>query len=58
MENTENIYTVEKAAELLGLSDKVIRQLAAAGELMGYKKNGRWFFLHSDIINYIKSPSK
>jgi len=51
----ENIYTVEKAAELLGLSDRVIRELAAAGELKGYKKNGRWFFLHSDILDYIKN---
>ena len=51
----EQIYTVEKAAELLGLSDRIIRELANGGELKGYKKNGRWFFLHSDLVAYIKA---
>jgi len=54
----DQIYTVEKAAELLGLSDRIIRELANSEELKGYKKNGRWFFLHSDLVAYIKKPDE
>lgn len=51
----EIIYTVEKLAETLGLKEKTIRKLLNDNVIEGHKKNGRWYILHSAVIEYIKS---
>lgn len=52
--NTDNIYTVEKAAKLLNSNEQSIRRLIKENKLKASKKLGKWFILHSDIIEYLK----
>lgn len=50
----EKIYTAAAAAKLLGSHVKTINKMCRDGEMKGYKKLGRWFILHSDIIEWMK----
>lgn len=54
----ETFYTAEKAADLLGITVRVLRDKLNKGELRGYKKMGKWFVFHSDIAKYIRSKSE
>ncbi len=55
VENTNELfYTAERAAELLGLSERVVTEKLKGGIIKGYKKS-KWYVLHSDILEYIKS---
>lgn len=51
----ETFYTAEKAADLLGITVRVLRDKLNKEELKGYKKMGKWFVFHSDIAKYIRS---
>lgn len=48
-----DFYTVEIAAEKLGLQPATIRKYFNAGKIKGYKQAGRLYFLHSDLIGFI-----
>lgn len=48
-------YTVENAAEKLNLKPDTIRKAFNEGRLNGYKKSGRVYFLHSDLVDFITS---
>lgn len=52
--NLDKIYTAEKVAETLELSTRTVYQLAREGTLKGNKRSGRWYFLHSDLVRWIK----
>lgn len=52
---TEKFYTVEAAAELLNSNIQSVRRLINSDRLKGFKKLGKWYVFHSDIINFIKS---
>lgn len=55
VENTNELfYTAERAAELLGLSERVVTEKLKGGIIKGYKKS-KWYIFHSDLIKYIKS---
>lgn len=47
-------YTAEKAADQLGISVRVLRDKLNSGEIKGYKKMGKWFVFHSDLVKFIK----
>lgn len=53
----EQVYTIETAAELLKCNDRVLRENVRSGLIKGYKKLGKWYLLHSDIIKFITSES-
>lgn len=58
VENTNELfYTSDKAAELLGLSERVMIEKLRTGVIKGYKKY-KWYILHSDLIKYIKSDKE
>ena len=48
------IYTAESAAQLLGLSERVVLEKFRGGIIKTYKKY-KWYTLHSHIVDYIKS---
>jgi|JI10StandDraft_1071094.scaffolds.fasta_scaffold422292_3 hypothetical protein len=48
------IYTAESAAQLLGLSERVVLEKFRGGIIKAYKKY-KWYTLHSHIVDYIKS---
>lgn len=54
----DKIYTVEKLAELLGLTDRTIRSKAKAGEIPSYKQFGRYYFLHSEIVGLVRQGER
>lgn len=48
-----DFYTLEKASEKLEVSERNIRDQIRAGKLKAYKRSGRWYILHGDIIEYL-----
>lgn len=57
MTSTE-IYTLEEAADLLSCNKEILRQKVSSNKLKAYKKLGRWYLFHSDIIAFIKGDDK
>ena len=51
----EKIYTIESASDMLGCTVRYLRDKIKAKEVKAYKKGKRYYLLHSDIINFIKS---
>lgn len=50
------IYTDEQAAaNVLNCNLRVLREKFKSGEIGGYKKLGKWYTLHSDLVAYLKS---
>lgn len=52
---TDTIYTSQKVAEILDSNKRTVQNLCRNGDLKGYKKLNKWFVLHSDLINFLKS---
>lgn len=51
----DTFYTVEQAATLLGISERVLRDKINKGEIKASKKFGRWYVFHADLAKAIKS---
>jgi excisionase family DNA binding protein len=51
----EKFYTVEAAAELLNSNEQTIRKLINEGNLKASKKLRKWYILHSDILEFLKT---
>lgn len=51
----DKIYTAESAAALLNCNVRTLRKKLKDKTIKGYKKLGKWYLLHSDIIAYLKS---
>ena len=49
------IYTTKTAAAMMELNKKTVQRLCRNQELKAYKKLSKWYILHSDILEYIKS---
>ena len=54
MEKVEDFYTTEQVAEKLAVDKNYIAELIRDGRLVGYKRGKRQYFLHSDLIEYVK----
>lgn len=53
--NNDEIYTLDKLAVKLEVTERYIRDQIAAGELKAYKRGKRFYVLHSDLIEFIKA---
>lgn len=51
-------YNLEQLSEKVGIAERTLRELISEGKLKGYKKNGRYFVLHNDFIDYLTSKDK
>jgi excisionase family DNA binding protein len=51
----EQFYTIEQVAERLNCNPRTARDLIKENKLKGYKKLRKWYVLHSDLLEYIKS---
>ena len=47
-------YTVRSLAAALGVSEKVIRNAIARGELRGAKRGGRWYLNQEDVEHWLQ----
>ena len=54
MSSSEKIYTIEMLAEVLGLALDTLRKKLRKGEIKAYKRSGRWYVLHSHLVEYIQ----
>ena len=48
-----SIYTVSALSQLLGISERTIRKELKQGNIKGIKKLGRWFVLHSNLVDWL-----
>jgi excisionase family DNA binding protein len=46
-------YSAKGAAELLNCHVKTVNKLCREKKMKGYKKLGKWYILHSDIITFL-----
>lgn len=51
--NMRPFYRVEQAAGALGLAEATVRKYYNLGLIRGYKKAGRIYFLHRDLLDFI-----
>lgn len=49
----ESVHTIETAAAVLKCNERVLREKLKSGEINGTKKLGKWYILHSTLIDYI-----
>jgi hypothetical protein len=49
------VYTVAQLAAMLDLNERTIGDALRSNELVGYKKFGKWFVLHEDLVKYLRS---
>lgn len=56
--NTErtDVYTVQRLAVYLGLSERYIRDAIRNNGLRAHRKAGRLYVLHSDLVAWITTP--
>jgi excisionase family DNA binding protein len=57
MEET-GLLTTQEVAQLLELSDSVVRRLRIGGKLTGISRGGTWFFRRSDIEAFKRARDK
>lgn len=55
IDTSNDFYTVEQLSIKSGISERTIRDALTKKELKGFKKFTRWFILHNDFIEFIKS---
>lgn len=51
----EKIYTVASACDLLEITPNTLRKELRKGKIKGYKKLNKWYILHNNLLEYIKS---
>lgn len=49
------ILTLERASKVLGISERVLADKARKEELPAHKKFGKWYFLQSELVQFIKT---
>lgn len=49
----DTLVTPNRAAQVLGTSDRHVRQMLRAGELPGEKQGGRWLIRWNDLVTYL-----
>jgi excisionase family DNA binding protein len=46
-------YTVQQAAQAVGLPYSTLRDRVSSGELPARKRAGKWLILHSDLMRWL-----
>ncbi len=54
----KELMTIETAAAFLDVAVSTIRKAISAGELVAYKRFGRWYILSEDLLTYIQAGDK
>ncbi len=49
------IYTDEAAAAVLNCNLRILQEKFREGEIKGYKKLGKWYTTHSNLLNFLTS---
>ena len=49
------LYDLQEAANFLKLNPEVVRKRAFKGDIPASKKTGRWLFVESDLIEWLRS---
>lgn len=52
---TEKPINCQRAAEFLGVHPRTIKRMAAAGELPGHFRFGRWYFYVSELDSWMRT---
>jgi len=67
MENTQSstilqtpstIYTLQQAADVLGMHERTLLDRLRTGEIKASKQAGRWYILHSSLVEWVESGYK
>ena len=53
-----DFYTVEIVAEKLGIAVRTVRNKINKGEIPAHKFGGRWYVIHSELVEAIRKESK
>jgi len=51
----QDFYTVKQAAEKLDLTERTITENIRTEKIKAYKTAGKWFILHSDLLDFVTS---
>lgn len=54
----DSILTVEAVAELLKIKPNTVRIKINKGEIPAHKFGGRWYVIHSELVEAIRKASK
>lgn len=57
MESSNDVLTVEAAAELLGFTARTVREMLKAGEIPGVKLRGSWRISRRQLIEAIEAKA-
>lgn len=52
-----DFYNVEQTSIKTGFSERYIRERLNDGSLKGFKTGRKWFILHADLLEFIKSEN-
>jgi excisionase family DNA binding protein len=55
MVGLDDFYTLEKASDKLEVTERYVRDQIANGELKAFKRGKRFYILHSDLIEFVKT---
>lgn len=53
-----DFYTIEVAAVKLGMAVRTLRAKINKGEIPAHKFGGRWYVIHSELVEAIRNSSK
>jgi excisionase family DNA binding protein len=51
----QDFYTVKQAATKLDLTERTVTENIRTGKIKAYKTAGKWFILHSDLLEFVTS---
>jgi excisionase family DNA binding protein len=52
------IYTIKELAVKLNTSERAVRELIRDGKLKAFKQLGKYYILHVDLLEYIKTGER
>ena len=51
----KDFYTVEEAAQKMGVSKRSIEEAVKSQQLKGHKRFSKWYIFHQDLLEFIKT---
>jgi len=52
---SNDFYTIQQAAEKLGVNERYVRDNLSKGVLKGYKRGKRVYVFHADLLEFIRT---